>query len=107
MKQLSVGIVRFPCSNCDFDAVTFFKKFGHKAEFIWYKDAPDPTWDLLVIPGGFAFGDRVYEKATDTYEIDPGEQAMKSPVMKTIYEAAKKGIPILGICNGFQILVKA
>lgn len=107
MKKLSIGIIRFPCSNCDFDALTFFRKAGHDAEFIWYKDAPDPTWDLIVIPGGFAFGDRVYEKATHTYEIDPGEQAMKSPVMKTIYTAAKKGIPILGICNGFQILVKA
>ncbi len=106
-KKLSIGIIRFPCSNCDFDALTFFRKSGHKAEFIWYKDAPSPRWDMLVIPGGFAFGDRVYEKATHSYEINPGEQAMKSPVMKTIYEAAKKKIPILGICNGFQILVKA
>lgn len=105
--SLSVGIVRFPCSNCDFDALKFFKDAGHKAEFIWYKDAPKPVWDLLVIPGGFAFGDRVYAKATQSYEIDPGEQAIKSPVMQTIYDATKKGIPILGICNGFQILVKA
>lgn len=107
MKKLSVGIVRFPCSNCDFDALHFFTKFGHHAEFIWYKDAPTPTWDLLVIPGGFAFGDRVYEKATHSYEIDPGKQALTSPIMKTIYQAAQKQIPILGICNGFQILVKA
>lgn len=107
MNKLSVGIVRFPCSNCDFDALRFFTKYEHHAEFIWYKESPKPKWDLLVIPGGFAFGDRVYEKATHTYEIDPGKQALTSPVMQTIYKAAEKQIPILGICNGFQILVKA
>ena len=59
------------------------------------------------MPGGFAFGDRVYKKATQQYIIDPGAQALKSPVMQYVYETAKKSLPILGICNGFQILVKA
>ena len=106
-KSLRVGIVRFPCSNCDFDALKFFQRFGHKSFFIWYKDTKLPKLDLLVLPGGFAFGDRVYKKATGKYIIDPGEQALSSPVMKLVRQAAEKNIPILGICNGFQILVKA
>ena len=106
-KILRVGIVRFPCSNCDFDALKFFQKFGHKPFFIWYKETKLPKLDLLVLPGGFAFGDRVYKKATGKYVIDPGEQAISSPVMKLVREATYRNIPILGICNGFQILVKA
>ncbi len=104
---MTVGIVRFPCSNCDFDALKFFQKFGHRAEFIWYRETKVKNYDLLVLPGGFAFGDRVYKKATGRYVIDPGEQALKSPVMNAILRAAKNKEPILGICNGFQILVKA
>lgn len=108
-KRLNVGIVRFPGSNCDFDTLKYFQNFGHDPFFIWYKDITFPiSLDLLVLPGGFAFGDRVYEHATSTdYHIDPGEMAIKSPVMKTVYAAAKKQIPIVGICNGFQILTKA
>lgn len=104
---MRVGIVRFPCSNCDFDTLQFFQKFGHTAEFIWFKETKLKSYDLFVLPGGFAFGDRIYEKATQNYVIDPGAQAIKSPVMKIIYQAAAKSFPILGICNGFQILVKA
>lgn len=104
---MKVGIVRFPGSNCDFDALKFFRKFGHLAEFIWYKETKFRNYNFLVLPGGFAFGDRVYKKATGKYVIDPGEQALKSPVMKMIRQAAKQKIPIWGICNGFQILVKA
>lgn len=106
-RVLKVGIIRFPCSNCDFDALKFFQKFGHKPEFVWYKETKLKDFDLLVLPGGFAFGDRVYKKATAKYVIDPGTQALTSPIMKKVIEAAKSGIPILGICNGFQILVKA
>lgn len=106
-KSLSVAIVRFPASNCDYDTFNYFKNAGHKPYFIWYKDTKLVSPDLLILPGGFAFGDRVYKKATREFKIDPGQQAMKSPVMKVVYEAAKKKIPILGICNGFQILVKA
>ena len=106
-KKLKVAIVRFPCSNCDFDALKFFKRYGHNAYFLWHKERKFPDMDLLVLPGGFAFGDRVYKKATGKYIIDPGEQAISSPVMKIVHKAADKGIPILGICNGFQILVKA
>lgn len=106
-KKMKVGVVRFPGSNCDFDALNFFKKFGHKAEFVWYKDTTLPHYDVLVLPGGFAFGDRLYTKATGRYRIDPGALAVRSPVLRAIKQAARSGMPILGICNGFQILVKA
>ncbi len=106
-KKLTVGIVRFPGSNCDLDTLRFFKDFGHNATFIWYKDKKLPNVDLLVLPGGFAFGDRSYAKATGEYVIDPGKLALTSPIMKAVRAAAKKGVQILGICNGFQILVKA
>ena len=106
-KFLKDGIIRFPCSNCDFDTLHFFQKFNHKAEFVWHKETHLKPFDLLVLPGGFAFGDRVYKKATGKYILDPGTQALNSPVMVAIYQAAKKDLPILGICNGFQILVKA
>lgn len=106
-RKLKVGIIRFPCSNCDFDVLNFFQKFGHLAEFVWYKETKFKNYDLIVLPGGFAFGDRVYKKATAKFIIDPGTQALTSPVMTAVKKAAKSGVPILGICNGFQILVKA
>ncbi len=106
-RILRVGIVRFPCSNCDFDTLKFFKNFGHKPEFIWHTETKSKPFNLIVLPGGFAFGDRVYKKATGKYSIDPGAQAIKSPVMEIVYQAAKSGRPILGICNGFQILTQA
>ncbi|MBC7836650.1 phosphoribosylformylglycinamidine synthase subunit PurQ, partial [Acetobacteraceae bacterium] len=106
-RKLKVGVVRFPGSNCDFDTINFFKKFGHSASFIWFKDTKLPKVDLIVLPGGFAFGDRSYKKATGAYIIDPGALAIAAPIMKVLRHAAKQGIPMLGICNGFQILVKA
>lgn len=106
-QKLKVAIIRFPGSNCDFDTLGFFKNAGHNAFFVWYKDKKLPTCDLIVLPGGFAFGDRSYMKATGEYTVDPGKLALASTVMKAVRAAARKGIPILGICNGFQILVKA
>ncbi|MDP3725304.1 MAG: phosphoribosylformylglycinamidine synthase I [Nanoarchaeota archaeon] len=106
-KKLKVGIIRFPASNCDFDTLNFFQRFGHHAEFVWYKETKPLRYNLIVLPGGFAFGDRLYAKATRTYQIDPGALALRSPILRPIRRAAKEGVPILGICNGFQILVKA
>ena len=99
---MKVGIIRYPGSNCDYDTLNFFED----SFFIWHKETECPNMDLLVIPGGFAFGDRVYSRATGNYTILPGEQAIQSPVTKVILEAYKKQIPIIGICNGFQILIK-
>lgn len=107
MAKLTIGIIRFPGSNCDYDALNFFAKNGHEPFFVWYTERRIPACDLVVLPGGFAFGDRVYEKATATYSIDPGVLAIQSPVMSAVRAFAKAGGSILGICNGFQILVKA
>ncbi len=106
-KSLNVAVVRFPGSNCDLDTIRFFRRGGHKAEYLWHQDTTTPDADLMVLPGGFAFGDRVYERATHEYQINPGVQALKSPVMDVVRKWADKGKPTLGICNGFQILVHA
>ncbi len=97
---MTVGIIVFPGSNCCKDTARYFTNHI----FIWHKETTLPAIDLLVIPGGFAFGDRNYDKATDKYTINPGKMALNSPVTKVIYKAVEKKIPILGICNGFQIL---
>ena len=99
---MKVGIIRYPGSNCDLDTFRFFDN----AFYIWHKETKCPKMDLLIIPGGFAFGDRIYKKATENYTLSPGEQAIKSPVTNVILEAHKRQIPIVGICNGFQILIK-
>lgn len=104
---MRAGIIRFPGSNCDFDTINFFRKFGHNADFIWHKDRKLPRADIIILPGGFAFGDRDYAKATEKYVINPGALALKSPIMKAVCAAANNGTPILGVCNGFQILTKA
>ncbi|MBI3572061.1 phosphoribosylformylglycinamidine synthase I [Candidatus Kaiserbacteria bacterium] len=106
-KRLRVAVLRFPGSNCDFDTLRFFRRFGHEAEFVWYRDKEIPPADLIVLPGGFAFGDRSYRRATGAYAMDPGVLAVRSPIMPALRAAAKRGRPILGICNGFQILVHA
>ena len=101
---MKVGIIRYPGSNCDYDTQRYFGGF-----FIWHTETSFNVLnglDLLVIPGGFAYGDRYYNKATEDYTISPGTMALKSPVTAVIREAAKRKIPILGICNGFQILTQ-
>lgn len=107
---MEIGVIRYPGSNCDFDALRYFN-----GSFIWHKEEieehqisilDEKHFDLIVIPGGFAFGDRIYDNATGNYKISPGEMAKKSPVTDIILEAHKRGIPLLGICNGFQILIK-
>ena len=99
---MKVGIIRYPGSNCDNDTLRFFKN----SFYISHLEKKLPQIDLLVIPGGFAFGDRVYENATGTYKISPGEKAKNCPVTHLIYEAQKRKVPIFGICNGFQILIQ-
>lgn len=106
-QPLKVAVVRYPGSNCDFDTLNFFNRAGHHAKFIWHKETKVPEADLLVLCGGFAFGDREYARATGEYRMNPGAQALKSPVMEVIDQWSKDGRPILGICNGFQILCHA
>ena len=100
---MRVGIIRYPGSNCDND----MKRYFYDSIYIWHKeDVLKYQIDLLVIPGGFAFGDRYYKNATSEYTIYPGKMAVESPVKKIIYWAVKAKIPILGVCNGFQILIQ-
>ena len=110
---MNIGIIRYPGSNCDLETYNYFlyndenKSIKNNVFYIWHKEKEFPNKiDLLVIPGGFAFGDRIYNKATDDYQISPGEMAIDSPVTKIIMECYLKNIKILGICNGFQILTK-
>jgi len=92
----------YPGSNCVEDT----KRYFPDSFFIWHNESEWRPMDMLVIPGGFAFGDRDYEYATHEYSINPGKKAKDSPVSKIIMTAYNLGIPILGICNGFQILIQ-
>ena len=105
---MKVGIVLFPGSNCAQDLKLYFDKRGHQSFYIWYQESniSKYTIDLLMLPGGFSFGDRFYQKATDSYVMSPGRMALDSPVCNLIKDARKQKIPIVGICNGFQILTQ-
>lgn len=104
MKK-NIGIVKYPGSNCDEDTFRYFS--NHNVFFIWHKETKAPVnIDLLIIPGGFAYGDRFYEKATEDYMIAPGKMAALSNVTNIILELHKRNVPIIGFCNGFQVLIQ-
>ncbi len=92
------AVIVFPGSNCDRDAVDALQKVGSKVQKIWYQEnnLPD-NLDLIVIPGGFSYGDY----------LRSGAMAAISPAMQEVIRLSKKGVRILGICNGFQILTEA
>lgn len=93
-----IGIAVFPGSNCDRDVQHVLSKvIGVQAEFIWHSTDHISGYDAIIIPGGFAFGDR----------LRAGIIAAHSPIMKEVKRVAKEGVPVLGICNGFQILVES
>ena len=94
---MKVGVVRFPGSNCDADAFHAVELAGADAIYLWHEDADLAGADALILPGGFAYGD--YVRA--------GVIARFSPVMRAVAEAAGRGMPVLGICNGFQVLAEA
>ncbi|MCC7416308.1 MAG: phosphoribosylformylglycinamidine synthase subunit PurQ [Acidobacteria bacterium] len=92
------GIVVFPGSNCEEDALHAARDlFGQDADYLWHKDADLKGADVVVLPGGFAHGDY----------LRTGAMAPFSPVMGPVREFAARGGPVLGICNGFQILLEA
>ncbi|MBX5482117.1 MAG: phosphoribosylformylglycinamidine synthase subunit PurQ [Myxococcaceae bacterium] len=95
---MKAGVVVFPGSNCDHDAWHVIKDvLGQQAEFLWHKDRDLKGCDLIIIPGGFSYGDY----------LRCGAIARFSPVMDEVVSFAKKGGRVLGICNGFQILTEA
>jgi phosphoribosylformylglycinamidine synthase len=95
---MKVGVVVFPGSNCDHDAYHAVKHvLGHEARFVWHKDSDLSGLDAVVLPGGFSYGDY----------LRTGAIARFSPVMGAVKEFAAQGGPVLGICNGFQILQEA
>ena len=95
---MKFAVVVFPGSNCDADCFHIAKDLlGCEAEYIWHKDTDLKGADAVILPGGFAYGD--YLRA--------GALARFSPVMDSVAEFAKAGGPVLGICNGFQVLLEA
>ena len=93
----TVGVVVFPGSNCEHDVVEALRGLGARAVLLWHGDAQLGDVDAVVLPGGFAHGDY----------LRPGALARFSPVMGPITEFAAAGGPIVGICNGFQVLTEA
>jgi phosphoribosylformylglycinamidine synthase I len=92
-----VGVVLFPGSNCEHDAVEAVNALGGKAELVWHGDRSFDGYDAVVLPGGFAHGDY----------LRPGAIARFSPVMDAVRDFAANGGPVIGICNGFQVLTEA
>jgi phosphoribosylformylglycinamidine synthase len=96
---MKAAVVVFPGSNCDRDcAVAGERATGASVAMVWHQEASQPEGlDLVVLPGGFSYGDY----------LRCGAMAAQSPVMKAVVQAANDGMPVVGICNGFQILCEA
>ena len=90
------SVIIFPGSNCDRDMDVALKKFGFKNQMVWHNDANIPKSDLIVLPGGFSYGDY----------LRCGSIAAKSKIIKSVIDFANSGGLVLGICNGFQILIE-
>jgi phosphoribosylformylglycinamidine synthase len=93
----TVGVVLFPGSNCEFDVIEAINTLGSEARLVWHGERRLGSFDALILPGGFAHGDY----------LRPGAIARFSPIMKAIERFAAGGGPVVGICNGFQILTEA
>jgi phosphoribosylformylglycinamidine synthase subunit PurQ / glutaminase len=95
---VKLGIVVFPGSNCERDVHHVLNDvIGISAQYVWHMEKSIDDYDALILPGGFSYGDRVRA----------GVIAAQSPIVEAIKKKAEEGLPILGICNGFQILVEA
>ena len=92
------AVIVFPASNCDRDAATALEQLtGQKPRMVWHDDPDVPDVDLIVLPGGFSYGDY----------LRCGAMAAQSRAMRDVKAKAEKGVSVLGICNGFQILTEA
>jgi phosphoribosylformylglycinamidine synthase subunit PurQ / glutaminase len=94
---MKFGVVRFPGSNCEQDVVIACRYLGLGVDYIWHGDTDLSGFDAIVLPGGFSYGDY----------IRTGAVARFSPVMGEVVKFAERGGPVIGICNGFQILTEA
>ena len=95
---MKFAIIVFPGSNCDYDAYYALNRIlSVEADFIWHKESSLDKYDAILLPGGFSYGDYLRTGAIAKY----------SPIMKEVIQSSKKGIPVIGICNGFQILIEA
>ncbi len=90
------SVIIFPGSNCDRDMDVALKKFGFKNQMVWHNDQTIPKSDLIVLPGGFSYGDY----------LRCGSIASKSNIIKSVLDFANSGGLVLGVCNGFQILTE-
>ena len=95
--MISVGVVLFPGSNCEHDVVQALSTLGADAHILWHGNDGLGPLDAVVVPGGFAHGDY----------LRPGAIARFSPIMSAVTEFARCGGPVIGICNGFQVLTEA
>jgi phosphoribosylformylglycinamidine synthase subunit PurQ / glutaminase len=93
----TVGVVMFPGTNCEHDVVLALQRLGADARLVWHGDRDLGDLAALVLPGGFAHGDY----------LRPGALARFSPVMESVVDFAGRGGPVVGICNGFQVLTEA
>ena len=93
---MNSSVIIFPGSNCDRDMDVALKKFGFKNKMVWHNDNEIPKSDIIVLPGGFSYGDY----------LRCGSIAGKSKIIKSVIDFAEKGGLVLGICNGFQILTE-
>jgi len=95
---MNFAVLQFPASNCDQDALHVVKNvLGQSARFVWHKENALAGFDAVIIPGGFSYGDY----------LRTGAIARFSPIMQAVQTFAAQGGPVLGICNGFQILCEA
>ena len=94
---MNSSVITFPGSNCDRDMDVALKKFGFKNKMVWHNDKELPKSDLVVLPGGFSYGDY----------LRCGSMASKSKIMESVINFANDGGKVMGICNGFQILVES
>jgi phosphoribosylformylglycinamidine synthase subunit PurQ / glutaminase len=92
-----IGVVVFPGTNCEYDVVQAVDGLGGQGELLWHGDTSLGAVDAVVLPGGFAHGDY----------LRPGALARFSPLMTAVIDFARKGGPVIGICNGFQVLTEA
>ena len=94
---MQAGVITFPGSNCDRDVAVALEAAGASVTRLWHADPELPRLDLIVLPGGFSYGDY----------LRSGAIASKAPIMNEVVHAAEAGVAVLGICNGFQLLAEA